>query len=158
MSERERDNRQEELAAARKEGEIDALLREHSKHLAEINGSVGDAAKALAVLTEEVRDLSVTGERALRDVQHKLEDAIRDSVGEIRKLQEELRIRDERVQTARATLADETERRRAELAATVEQADRSADADQFRFTKWHGIALVALTALGVLLTVTHPWG
>jgi chromosome segregation ATPase len=153
----ERETRQEELAAARKEGKTDALLAEHSQHLAKINGSVEDAAQALAVLTAEVHHLSVTGERALRDVQHKLEDAIRETVGEIRKLQEELRIRDERVQTARTTLADETERRRAELAATAEQSDRSASAAQFRFTKWHGVALIALTALGVVLSLTHPW-
>jgi hypothetical protein len=153
-----RETRLEELAAARKEGETDALLREHSKHLSEINGSVADAARALSLLTAEVHDLNSEGQLALRNVQHHLEDAIRGAVSEIRKLQEELRIRDERVNTARVTLADETERRRAELATQAETADRSANTEQWRFTKWHAILAALLTAVGVALTIAHPWG
>jgi Flp pilus assembly protein TadB len=154
----EYETRQDELAAARKEGETDALLREHSKHLAEINGSVGDAATALGQLTKEVHDLSAEGQRALREVQHKLEDANRETISEIRKLQEELRIRDERVATARTTLAEETERRRADLAITAEAADAHSRSDQWRFTKWHGIAVALVALAGLVLTVTHPWG
>jgi hypothetical protein len=154
----EYETRQDELAAARKEGETDALLREHSKHLAEINGSVADAASALDALTREVHDLSGEGQRALREVQHKLEDANRETISEIRKLQEELRIRDERVATARTTLAEETERRRADLAVTAEAADAHSRSDQWRFTKWHGIAVALVAVAGLVLTVTHPWG
>ena len=144
----ERARRQQELAAARKEGETDALLRDHSEHLAKINGSVADTARSLAALTDEVRDRSVRGERALRDAQYELKDEIRAVVGEIRTLQEELRIRDERVATAKTTLADETERRRHDLELSTESA-------RFRFTKWHGIALVAIAVAGLILA--HPW-
>jgi Flp pilus assembly protein TadB len=154
----EYENRKDELAAARKEGETDALLREHSKHLAEINGSVGAAATALDALAKEVHDLSAEGQGALREVQHKLEDANRETISEIRKLQEELRIRDERVATARTTLAEETERRRADLAITAEAADAHSRSDQWRFTKWHGIAVALVALAGLVLTIAHPWG
>jgi chromosome segregation ATPase len=154
----EYENRKDALAAARKEGETDALLREHSKHLAEINGSVADAAAALGALKSEVHDLSSKGENALRAVQLALEDAIRSLGLDIRKLQEELRIRDERVATARTTLEEETERRRADLAVTVEAADAHSRSDQWRFTKWHGIAVALVAIAGLVLTIAHPWG
>jgi len=145
----DRDRRQAEIAAARKEGQTDALLLDHSEHLAKINGSVEDTARSLVALTDEVRDRSVRGERALRDVQYKLEDAIRAAVGEIRTLQEELRIRDERVATAKTTLADETERRRHDL-------EMSTEAAQFRFTRWHGGIGLVLVVVGLVLA--HHWG
>lgn len=85
------------LARGRKEGRIDALLAEHSSHLAKINGSIDR-------FSESSEDLTV---------------AMRELASEIRTLQEEGRSAALAVKVAADTLAIETERRRDELATSV---------------------------------------
>lgn len=139
--------RKEELAAARKEGETDALLAEHSKHLKEINGSVADAAAALAVLGTEVHTLGVVSRRALEDAEESLRKALRELASDIRSLKEEQRIRDERVTVAASTLAEQTERRREELAAGAGV-----------FTKRQQIVALVLSVVGIgVALLTQPW-
>ena len=72
-----------------KEGRVDALLDEHTSRLNKINGSVERHAVAVEQLASEIRQL-----------------------------RDEARLREDAVKVAAATLAEETERRRAALADT----------------------------------------
>ena len=70
---------------------------------------------------------------------------------ELLELRAELRLRDERVAVARATLAEETERRRAELSGAQESKDRT-------FTKRErtlGLAFGFVWLIMTILIVTH---
>lgn len=77
----------DEFERGRKEGRIDALLEAHSEHLGIINGSIERSAKALEAVAETVRELG-------------------------RKFDLQIGI----AEAARVALAEETERRRRELA------------------------------------------
>lgn len=93
----------DEFERGKKAGRIDALLAEHTAHLARINGSIDKSATANEHVAGAMRELA----------------------GEIRSLQEDGRIAIERVKVAAETLAAETEWRRKELATTAEKGDRS---------------------------------
>lgn len=118
-----------EFERGKKEGHVEAQLAEHSQHLSRINGSIDR-------FTDVTRDAAA---------------ATRELSSEIRTLQEEGRLAAERVRVAAATLATETERRRAELAETVSSGDR-------RFSKRERLAalLIALVAaLAAVYIATH---
>lgn len=103
-------------------GRIDEVLRHHAAHLTTINGSIADTARHLGNLTDEVR-----------------------------KVREEARLRDERVIAAASALADETERRRAQLADTTTTSDR-------HFTRRERIAAGALTLVGAIAGAIELFG
>jgi chromosome segregation ATPase len=150
------ETRGEAHARGQKEGRIDALLEEHTEHLSKINGSVEDAANALARLETEVHKLDANTRAALADLETALRAALREVVSDIRTLNEEGRIRDERVRVAADTLETETERRRKELATTAEASDRGARSEDMQFTRRQGIAVAAvataLTIVGIALS------
>jgi hypothetical protein len=150
----------EALERGKKEGRIDALLEEHSAHLAKINGSVADAAKALDGLSTEIHTLSRDSQRALDAVERELRAALRLLGDDIRTLNEELRLRDERVSVAAGVLAKETERRREELAASVETTDRTTRSNEVQFSRRQQlVALAIATGLTIAgLVLAHPWG
>lgn len=84
-----------EFQRGREEGRVDEVLRQHGAHLERINGSIDHSTAAMQNLVAVVQEL-----------------------------REDARLREERVETARKTLADETERRRSELADMVASGDR----------------------------------
>jgi hypothetical protein len=109
-------------AEGREEGRIAEILRRHEDHFSTINGSIEKSKDAMIVLASEIRGL-----------------------------REDARIRDERVQVAADTLATETERRREELAGTVDQADRLTASSEHKFTRRERLgALVMTAALAVI--------
>lgn len=118
----------EDFARGKKEGQTDALLAEHSRHLATVNGSIERAAIANEAVAEGLRELA----------------------SEIRTLQEDSRAAANAVTVAARTLAAETERRRAELAdVAAHEADTAAKADR-KFSKREKVAgLVVSLGLGV---------
>lgn len=118
-----------------KEGRTDALLEEHSKHFQRINGSID-------------KFIKVAEDNAT---------AMRELASEIRTLQEEGRLAEERVKVAATTLATETERRREELAVAT-STTASADAKGARrWSKWDRIlaSAIALATLVTLIVGAH---
>ncbi len=132
-------------ARGQKEGRMDALLAEHSEHLAKINGSIERAALAEEALEKVVASLDVHTQDALRKLEVQLKLAIANVASDVRTLNEDARLRDERVSVAARTLATETERRRTELADT-------ASAGSNKFTRRQQIAALALTVIGLGLS------
>lgn len=97
---------EEALERGRKEGRVDATLDQHSQHLKRINGNIERFAESVESLETAVR-------LGLEEVRE-----------HIRAIQEERRLDQERVETARKVLAEETERRRAtQERERVERAD-----------------------------------
>jgi methyl-accepting chemotaxis protein len=108
-----------------KEGRIDALLQAHSEHLGRLNGNVekfGLSNEALAA-------------------------AIRELASEIRTLQEEGRLAEERVNVAATTLARETERRREELATAATAASTVEQSAERKFSKRERLIALAITVI-----------
>lgn len=149
----------EALERGKKEGRIDALLEEHSEHLAKINGSVGATAKALEALVAEIHKLSADSRRALRALESDLQKCIRDLVSDIRTLNEDQRIRDTALTVAAEGLAKQTEERREALVAESAASDRGSHRNELNVSRrqWSaGIAVgTTLTIVGIILT--HPW-
>ena len=97
-------------------GRVAQVLKEHSEHFIDLNGSMDKTAAALVELASEVRQL-----------------------------REDARLREERVEVAATTLATETERRREELAGTVDSADRAVAQNEYKFTRRERIGAAVLT-------------
>ncbi len=74
-----------------------------------------------------------------------MKEALSGLVGEIRGLREDARLREERVETARVTLANETERRRIEIADATDTGDRKFGRRDRLVGGAVGLGLLALT-------------
>lgn len=129
-----------EYERGKKEGRVDALLDEHTARLNKINGSVERFSKSHDNLAKSV---SVGFEKV---------------ASEIRTLQEEARLREERVKVAATTLAAENERRRFEEAAqrTEHEAKmaepvRAWDIRANKATVLLGVLTVLMTVLSIYL-------
>jgi hypothetical protein len=114
------------FARGKEVGRAAQVEDEFRRHFIDINGSVADTAKALAELASEMRTM-----------------------------REEGRLRDERVETARKTLAEETERRRSELADNTQEGDR-------RFSRRERTMALIFTGLVVIMVAIQVglalWG
>jgi septal ring factor EnvC (AmiA/AmiB activator) len=124
----------------KKEGRVDALLEEHTARLNKINGSVERFSKSHDNLAKSV---SVGFEKI---------------ASEIRTMQEEARLREERVKVAAQTLAAENERRRfAEAAQRTEHEAKMAEPVRAwgiranKATVLLGCITVALTIVSIYL-------
>lgn len=115
-----------------REGRVDALLEAHTKHLGKINGHIEQFTRVVDRL-----------DKSTHAGFDKLE-------GAILSLQTEGRLAEERVNVAAITLAGETERRRAELAAAAEAKALASSGDFQRFTKRER-RLAGLIAFATLL-------
>lgn len=129
---------EEALERGRKEGRVDATLDQHSQHLKRINGNIERFAESVESLETAVR-------LGLEEVRE-----------HIRAIQEERRLDQERVETARKVLAEETERRRATQ--ERERVER-ADALAIPVRKWailssKGVVVSAIASV-VLIAVTY---
>lgn len=100
-----------EFEKGEKAGRANQVLEDLVRHSRDVNGSIAEMREALA-----------------------------DLAGEIREQSEETRLRDERLEAARSALADETERRRSNLA----------DADR-RFTRRERLMALGLTISGLIV-------
>jgi hypothetical protein len=164
------DKRREDLDAARKEGRDDATLLSHTAHLAEINGSIRDSATALDKLVREVHANNAEQIRALERTERELRDALRDLsenlTTELRKMQDEARLRDAAVKVAADTLEADAKARRDTIALDLDARDRAAEASDRDtrshdaiFTRRQGI-IVAVAGIGLALLgliLGHPW-
>jgi len=140
------ETKQETFKRGQDQGKTDALLIEHSAHLAKINGSVERAAKAEEALTVEIHKLGVETRQSLEKIEDELRSAIRAVASDVRTLNEDARLRDERVKVAADTLATETERRREELA--------SAGASHaWEFTKRQQTAALIVAVAAIIVTI-----
>ena len=128
-----------------KEGRVDALLEQHSEHLAQINGSVARAGLAAEALTTAVNSLTSDTTASLIRLEQVLRDALADVASDVRTLNEDARVRDQVTEATRAALAAETERRRVELG------DMAA-AGSSRFTRRQQLAALTLTVLGLVVS------
>jgi hypothetical protein len=108
----------------RKEARTDAILEEHSRHLATINGSIERAAAAMELVGRTNLNLA----------------------SEIRTLQEDSRLDRERVKVAAEVLAKETERRREALVESVSTDDR-------KFSKRERLVGLAISLAAIIVTV-----
>lgn len=124
----------DDFERGQEKGRIDALLAEHTAHLARINGNIERFASAVESLTDAMRD------------------GLAELASDIRTLQENSRLVAERLKVTAETLATETERRRAELADQTSTGDRRFS----RRTVIVGILIaagtLAVTAIAVLIT------
>jgi methyl-accepting chemotaxis protein len=106
-----------------KEGRVDARLEEHEQRLDRINGSLDRFAASSEDLAASMRELA----------------------SEIRTLQEGGRLAEQRVETTRKTLAEETERRKEALEVTADALSKSEESDDRTFSKRERIAALLVT-------------
>lgn len=143
------ETQRETLARGQKEGRIDALLEEHTKHLNKINGSIAEVAKTEQAMAEAIRKLDANMTRGLDKLERKLHDDIDVVVNDVRMMQEEQRSRDTKVESARLALAEDTERKRRALADTAAQGMTQ----RAKITLGLAVIALLLTALGIYLGI-----
>lgn len=112
------DDHEKVFAAGQEAGRVAQILVEHAAHFAKINGSIDKSVEALHELASEVRGL-----------------------------REDMRLGEERVEVAATVLAEETERRRRELAGTAEQQDREVRSSETKLSRRERVGGVVITAL-----------
>lgn len=119
-----------------KQGVDDATLAAHTEHLRRINGSVDHMTAALTELREAIHARGATSDSRIATLERNLTAAIAAVASDVRTLNEDQRSRDVKVEAARATLAEQTERRRDAL-----------EEGGWKFTRWQ-------QTLGLLIAIT----